>query len=73
MNKKNKVLFLGILILLASAILITPLFAKPKVARPWDEVSNDQNDFWKQLGVYNNVSKSEIKNFLSGFIRVNSL
>ena len=49
MNKKNKVLFLGILILLASAILITPLFAKPKVARPWDEVSNDQNDFWKQF------------------------
>ena len=67
MNKKNKVIFLGILILLASAILITPLFAKPKVARPWDEVSNDQNDFWKQLGVYNNVSKSEIKNFLSDY------
>ena len=67
MNKKNKVLFLVILILLASAILITPLFAKPKVARPWDEVSNDQNDFWKQLGVYNNVSKSEIKNFLSDY------
>ena len=63
---KNKWI-LVLFILMISALLVTPLFAKPKVARPWDEVSQDENDFWKQLGVYNNVSKSDIKKFLSDY------
>ena len=67
MNKKNKILFLGILILLASAILITPLFAKPKTAKPWDESSSNDDDIWKYLGVYDNVSKSDIATFLDDY------
>ena len=63
---KNKCI-LVLIILMISVLLVTPLFAKPKVARPWDEASQDQNDFWKQLGVYNNVSKSDIKEFLSDY------
>ena len=62
---KNKWI-LVLLILMISALLVTPLFAKPKAARPWDGTSGE-NDFWKQVGVYNNISKSEIKEFLSDY------
>ena len=62
---KNKCI-LVLLFLMISALLVTPLFAKPKAARPWDGTSQG-NDFWTQMGSYNNVSKSEIKEFLSDY------
>lgn len=62
---KNKWI-LVLLILMISALLVTPLFAKPKAARPWDESSQD-DDIWSYLGVYNNISKSEIKDFLEEY------
>ena len=67
MNKKNKIFFIGILILLASVLLVTPLFAKPKTAKPWDESSSNDDDIWKYLGVYDNVSKSDIATFLDDY------
>lgn len=67
MNKKNKILFLGLLILLASAILVTPLFAKPKTAKPWDSSSDENTDIWKYLGVYDNVSEDDIETFLDDY------
>ena len=66
MNKKNKIFFIGILILLASVLLVTPLFAKPKAARPWDETSRD-DDIWSSFGVYNKISKTEIREFLEEY------
>ncbi len=68
MNKKNKILFLGILILFVSAILVTPLFAKPKTARPWDSSSTEEDsDIWKYLGVYDKVSEDDIETFLDDY------
>ena len=67
MNKKNKIFFIGILILLASVLLVTPLFAKPKTAKPWDESSRDDDDFLKTLGLYDTVSKSDIATFLDDY------
>ena len=67
MNKKNKIFFIGILILLASVLLVTPLFAKPKTAKPWDESSRDTDDWLKTLGLYDNVSKSDISSFLDDY------
>ncbi len=67
MNKKNIIFFIGILILLASVLLVTPLFAKPKTAKPWDESSRDDDDFLKTLGLYDTVSKSDIATFLDDY------
>ena len=64
---KNKWI-LVLLILMISALLVTPLFAKPKAARPWDESSSNDDDIWKYLGVYDNVSKSDIATFLDDYI-----
>ena len=63
---KNKWI-LVLFILMISALLVTPLFASPKTARPWDESSKEETDFWKQIGVYNKVSKTDIKEFLSDY------
>lgn len=67
MNKKHKILFLGILLLVASVILVTPLFAKPKTAKPWDSSSSDDDDFLKSLGLYDNISKTDISTFLDDY------
>ena len=62
---KNKWI-LVLLILMISALLVTPLFAKPKAARPWDETSQD-DDIWSSFGVYNKISKSDISKFLDEY------
>ena len=62
---KNKWI-LVLLILMISALLVTPLFAKPKAARPWDETSRD-DDIWSSFGVYNKISKTEIREFLEEY------
>lgn len=66
MLKNNKIIFIGLLVLIASVILINPIFAQPKTAKPWDSNSDD-NDFWSDLGFYDNISDDEIESFLDDY------
>lgn len=67
MLKKNKIFILGLLILLVSVILINPLFAAPKTARPWDSSSTQDDDIWSYFGVYDKITKEEISTFLDDY------
>ncbi len=66
MVNKNKWI-LVLLFLLITALVVTPLFAKPKVARPWDGDSSNDDDIWSYLGVYDKVTEDDIEQFLDDY------